>query len=68
MMNGYTKFSNVCQGKMSGESLPLIGGEGVGRNHREGKEPFEGLFSENHYTLLILNVILASCTKFQDME
>lgn len=68
MMNVYSKFSNVCQGKISGEFLPLIGGDGVGRNHREEKEPFEGLFSENHYTLLILNVILASCAKFQDQR
>lgn len=35
---------------------------------REGKEPFEALFSENHYILLILNAILASCEKLKDHE
>lgn len=51
---------------MSGEFLPLTGRKRVGRNHGEGKEPFEALFSESNYILLILNAIIASCEKFKD--
>ena len=68
MTKRYSKFSNICKGKMSGEFLPLIQGERVGRNHREGKQPFEVVFSEYNYILLTLNAILVICEKFKDQR